>query len=57
MSSDCDAFFDENDRPANYESVLANMARFCEQHKSAGNKVVLVTSGGTTVPFERNVVR
>jgi phosphopantothenate---cysteine ligase (ATP) len=30
---------------------------FIARHKAAGRRVVLVTSGGTTVPLEKNVVR
>ena len=54
---DWERFFCESEKPANYEESQCQIREFCNFHKVALNKVVLVTSGGTTVPFERNVVR
>ena len=33
------------------------MQDFVRRHRRAGRRVVVVTSGGTTVPLERNTVR
>ena len=35
----------------------AAMAQFVEENARKGRRVVVVTSGGTTVPLERNTVR
>ncbi len=48
-------FFEENPKPKNYDDASVNIAKFCKKH--VGKKVVLVTSGETTVPFEKNTVR
>ncbi len=48
-------FFKENPSPKNYEDASDKIAKFCKKH--VDKKVVLVTSGGTTVPFEKNTVR
>lgn len=48
-------FFSQNPRPSNFESAARLMKEFCQNHKTS--KVVLVTSGGTTVPLERHTVR
>ena len=49
-------FFEENERPKGYEESQRGVEAFCRA-LPADRKVVLVTSGGTTVPFERNTVR
>ena len=49
-------FFEENERPKSYEESKRDVEAFCRALPS-DHKIVLVTSGGTTVPFERNTVR
>ncbi|KAJ9630943.1 Phosphopantothenate--cysteine ligase cab2 [Taxawa tesnikishii (nom. ined.)] len=50
-------YFSENPRPKNLQkhSILAR--EFISRHASDSQRVVLVTSGGTTVPLEQNMVR
>ncbi len=52
-----ETFFRENPPPRDHAASLERICRFCAGHQSSGRRVVLVTSGGTTVPFERNTVR
>ena len=52
---DCQTFFQDNPAPGNIDFVTAQVEAFLKAN--AGNKVVLVTSGGTIIPFERNTVR
>lgn len=39
------------------EEVKGQMAAFAVQHRAAGHRVVLITSGGTKVPLESRTVR
>ena len=54
---DCETFFKEN--PAPNQILLENnktaIKKFCEANRK--QRIVLVTSGGTTIPFEKNTVR
>lgn len=50
-------YFGENPAPAALEEHTAKAREFIEFHAAAGRRVVLVTSGGTTVPLERQTVR
>jgi len=50
-------YFNENPAPAALEEHTAQAKEFIEFHAAAGRRVVLVTSGGTTVPLERQTVR
>lgn len=50
-------FYREFETPASLEESTRQAQEFVERHKNAGRKVALVTSGGTTVPLEKNVVR
>nr|XP_042910112.1 phosphopantothenate--cysteine ligase [Parasteatoda tepidariorum]XP_042910113.1 phosphopantothenate--cysteine ligase [Parasteatoda tepidariorum] len=50
-------FYDENPPPDELLEVKMQLTRFCNYHISKGNKVVLITSGGTTVPLEHSTVR
>ncbi|PSS17047.1 hypothetical protein M430DRAFT_35612 [Amorphotheca resinae ATCC 22711] len=50
-------YFNENQRPAALEKHTALARDFINLHAAAGRRVVLVTSGGTTVPLERQTVR
>ncbi|KAH9933775.1 phosphopantothenate-cysteine ligase [Fomitopsis serialis] len=43
--------------PSNLDQEVRNVRDFVRKHVNAGRNVVLVTSGGTTVPLELNVVR
>jgi len=43
--------------PPNLEQDVSRVRSFVARHVQEGRKVVLVTSGGTTVPLELNVVR
>ncbi|XP_076332794.1 phosphopantothenoylcysteine synthetase isoform X3 [Tachypleus tridentatus] len=50
-------FYRENPEPRNISSVRNEINEFCEKHRREQLPVVLVTSGGTTVPLEHNTVR
>ncbi|XP_064825061.1 phosphopantothenate--cysteine ligase isoform X1 [Oncorhynchus masou masou] len=43
--------------PSHVEEVKGQMAAFAVQHRAAGHRVVLITSGGTKVPLESRTVR
>lgn len=53
--SDWGKFFLENAPPADYQATTEAMRGFCQRNR--GRNIVLVTSGGTTVPLEVNTVR
>ena len=55
---DCDNFFKENPPPnkALLENNQIALKKFCETNGKQ-QRIVLVTSGGTTIPFEKNTVR
>lgn len=53
-------FFSSNTPPSNLADISKKLLDFLNYHKSIGNynkKIVLITSGGTTVPLETNTVR
>ena len=50
-------FFAEIPQPRDYELHKQRIADFVSKHSDKQKTVVLVTSGGTTVPLERNTVR
>ncbi|PWN50269.1 DFP-domain-containing protein [Violaceomyces palustris] len=50
-------FFQTQQPPQGLEQVAKAASEFVQRQIENGRKVVLVTSGGTTVPLERNVVR
>ena len=54
---DCEEFFKENPSPnqALLEKNQNLLKEFCEANRK--KRVILVTSGGTTIPFEKNTVR
>lgn len=52
-----DAYFSSNPPPRQLSAHVAQAQAFIASHASAARRVVLVTSGGTTVPLERNTVR
>ena len=51
------AYFDSTPPPKDLEQTIARADEFIQYQKSQGRRVVLVTSGGTTVPLERRTVR
>ena len=57
ITEDCETFFKENPPPN--QTLLENnqtaLKKFCEANRK--QRIVLVTSGGTTIPFEKNTVR
>ncbi|KAF5867818.1 putative dna pantothenate metabolism flavo protein [Botrytis fragariae] len=50
-------YFSENPPPVTLEKHTSLAEEFINFHAAAGRRVVLVTSGGTTVPLERQTVR
>lgn len=52
-----DRFFQTQSPPHNLAELSSAASDFVQRHIKEGRKVVLVTSGGTTVPLEKNVVR
>ncbi len=57
MPAEWENFFDENPKPKGYEAAKERIVAFCERLGGPCRRIVLVTSGGTTVPFEKNTVR
>ncbi|KAI1778902.1 DNA/pantothenate metabolism flavoprotein [Hypoxylon cercidicola] len=51
------AYFDSNPPPKALPQYVAAAESFINQHAAANRRVVLVTSGGTTVPLEKQTVR
>ncbi|KAG0669254.1 Phosphopantothenate--cysteine ligase cab2 [Maudiozyma exigua] len=57
-SSEEDLYFITNPKPDYLEELTQEAEDFIKyQHEQGRNKIVLVTSGGTTVPLENNTVR
>ncbi|PHH66356.1 hypothetical protein CDD81_7411 [Ophiocordyceps australis] len=52
-----DGYFASNPPPRQLAELERRAEAFIGQHASSGRRVVLVTSGGTTVPLERQTVR
>ncbi|CAI6345042.1 unnamed protein product [Macrosiphum euphorbiae] len=52
---DWESFYDTHPSPSNYESTITTVENFVCSHEN--KKMVLITSGGTTVPIEQNTVR
>ena len=50
-------YFNSNPPPKTLHSHLAIAKAFIEEHLSLNRRVVLITSGGTTVPLENQTVR
>ncbi|KAF2436446.1 DFP-domain-containing protein [Tothia fuscella] len=50
-------YFQTNPAPKSLKQHLTLARAFIQQHAEEGRKVVLVTSGGTTVPLENQTVR
>ncbi|KAI1815617.1 DFP-domain-containing protein [Poronia punctata] len=51
------AYFSSNPPPKALQQHVAAAKEFINQHAAANRRVVLVTSGGTTVPLEKQTVR
>ncbi|KAF5368969.1 hypothetical protein D9758_003005 [Tetrapyrgos nigripes] len=56
-SFSAESYFATQPPPATLDHDIAGVRSFVARQQAAGRKVVLVTSGGTTVPLELNVVR
>ena len=52
-----DVFLKNNERPENLNDAKDGIREFLKYHQKIGRCVAVVTSGGTTVPLERNTVR
>lgn len=52
-----DSYFATQPAPPNLARDAAGVRAFVEQCRARGQRIVLITSGGTTVPLELNVVR
>ncbi|XP_063707318.1 phosphopantothenate--cysteine ligase [Culicoides brevitarsis] len=50
-------FYLEHLPPSDFEDTRQLLKEFCDRHKKLNSNIVLVTSGGTTVPLEHNTVR
>jgi phosphopantothenate-cysteine ligase len=51
------AYFSATRAPAGEDERREQLLDFLERHRVVGRCVAVVTSGGTTVPLERNTVR
>ncbi|KAK3187098.1 Phosphopantothenate--cysteine ligase cab2 [Lecanicillium sp. MT-2017a] len=52
-----DAYFSSNPPPKHLPAHTAQAQKFIDAHAAANHRVVLITSGGTTVPLEKQTVR
>lgn len=52
-----DQYFSSNPPPKALQGHIAQAREFIESHAAAKRRVVLITSGGTTVPLEKQTVR
>ncbi|PVU90130.1 hypothetical protein BB561_005012 [Smittium simulii] len=50
-------YFTQNTPPENLSDIIRNTSDFIAENAKHGIPIVLVTSGGTTVPLENNTVR
>ncbi|XP_037027009.1 phosphopantothenate--cysteine ligase [Bradysia coprophila] len=57
MSSHWEEFFATHLPPSDFEDNRKLLKEFCERHNKMKNNIVLITSGGTTIPLEHNTVR
>lgn len=57
QSQEWDTFFTINKPATDFEKKKKCIDEFCRRHLETTEKIVLVTSGGTTVPLEHNTVR
>ncbi|GFS02306.1 phosphopantothenate--cysteine ligase [Elysia marginata] len=56
-STKLDSFFQELTAPDSFESKKHHLEVFTSRHLEKSNRIVLITSGGTTVPLESKTVR
>ena len=54
---DADQYFEESQPPPHLDQSIAQVKEFIEHNNSLNRRIVLVTSGGTTVPLESQTVR
>lgn len=52
-----DAYFSTNPPPKHLDTHITQAQSFITTHAAASRRVVLITSGGTTVPLEKQTVR
>ncbi|KAL7416343.1 DNA/pantothenate metabolism flavoprotein [Mrakia frigida] len=52
-----DSYFETQERPASLDAEVSKVRDWVTTMKSRGKRIVLVTSGGTSVPLEKNMVR
>ncbi|KAJ6650058.1 Phosphopantothenate--cysteine ligase [Pseudolycoriella hygida] len=57
MSSHWEEFFATHLPPSDFEDNRKLLKEFCERQNKLQNNIVLITSGGTTIPLEHNTVR
>lgn len=57
QTSDEEKYFNTHKPPHYLHEIEEQVKDFIDHHKKTGKNVVLVTSGGTTVPLENNTVR
>ncbi|CAH1773044.1 unnamed protein product [Owenia fusiformis] len=57
MATTASDFFEQTKVPDNYDAKKQAMLQFVEFHRRKTTKIVLITSGGTTVPLESRTVR
>ncbi|XP_022919672.1 phosphopantothenate--cysteine ligase [Onthophagus taurus] len=57
MASHWEEFYATHLPPSDFEDNRMLLKEFCDRHNKSGDRIVLVTSGGTTVPLEHNTVR
>ncbi|ENN78934.1 phosphopantothenate--cysteine ligase [Dendroctonus ponderosae] len=57
MASHWESFYSTHLPPTDFEDNRKLLQEFCERHNRNNERIVLVTSGGTTVPLEHNTVR
>ncbi|XP_018334671.1 phosphopantothenate--cysteine ligase [Agrilus planipennis] len=57
MSSHWEDFFASHLPPSDFEDNRTLLKEFCERHNQDNQQIILITSGGTTVPLEHNTVR
>ena len=58
--ADIQKFLEENEAPTDLDSVRKNVSSFLDSHlsqKEDNRTIVILTSGGTNVPLEKNTVR
>ncbi|CEI87330.1 hypothetical protein RMCBS344292_01747 [Rhizopus microsporus] len=53
---DPDVYFQLNKPPASLPEFESKLTAFVEYHQRLDNKIVFITSGGTTVPLENQTV-